>query len=55
MIDRIPIDPRICEGRTTIGGMGITVDFVLTPLGAMGFMHDQTIPSWKRRRLQYVS
>ena len=29
MIDRITIAPRICEGRPTIRGMRITVDFVL--------------------------
>jgi uncharacterized protein (DUF433 family) len=33
MIDRITIDPRICEGRPTIRGMRITVDFVLKLLG----------------------
>ena len=33
MIDRITIDPQICEGRPTIRGMRITVDFVLKLLG----------------------
>ena len=33
MIDRITIDPGVCEGRPTIRGMRITVDFVLKLLG----------------------
>jgi uncharacterized protein (DUF433 family) len=33
MLDRIKIDPRVCEGRATIRGLRITVDFVLKLLG----------------------
>ena len=33
MLDRIKIDPRVCEGKPTIRGMRITVDFVLKLLG----------------------
>jgi uncharacterized protein (DUF433 family) len=33
MLDRIKIDPAVCEGRPTIRGMRITVDFVLKLLG----------------------
>lgn len=33
MLDRIRIDPKICEGKPTIRGMRITVDFVLKLLG----------------------
>lgn len=33
MLNRIHIDPRICEGKPTIRGMRITVDFVLKLLG----------------------
>jgi uncharacterized protein (DUF433 family) len=33
MLDRIKIDPRVCEGRPTIRGLRITVDFVLKLLG----------------------
>ena len=33
MLSRIKIDPNICEGRPTIRGLRITVDFVLKLLG----------------------
>jgi uncharacterized protein (DUF433 family) len=33
MLDRIRIDPQICEGKPTIRGMRITVDFVLKLIG----------------------
>lgn len=33
MLDRIRVDPRVCEGKPTIRGMRITVDFVLKLLG----------------------
>jgi uncharacterized protein (DUF433 family) len=33
MLDRIKIDPSVCEGKPTIRGMRITVDFVLKLLG----------------------
>jgi len=33
MLDRIKIDPEVCEGKPTIRGMRITVDFVLKLLG----------------------
>jgi uncharacterized protein (DUF433 family) len=33
MLDRITINPEICEGKPTIRGMRITVDFVLKLLG----------------------
>ena len=33
MFDRIRIDPGVCEGRPTIRGLRITVDFVLKLLG----------------------
>ena len=33
MFDRITVDPRICEGRATIRGMRITVEFVLKLIG----------------------
>jgi len=33
MLDRIKIDPAVCEGKPTIRGMRITVEFVLKLLG----------------------
>lgn len=33
MLDRIRIDPELCEGKPTIRGLRITVDFVLKLLG----------------------
>ena len=33
MLDRIRVDPRVCEGKPTIRGLRITVDFVLKLLG----------------------
>lgn len=33
MLERIQVDPRVCEGRPTIRGLRITVEFVLKLLG----------------------
>lgn len=33
MLDRIQVDPRVCEGKATIRGLRITVDFVLKLIG----------------------
>jgi uncharacterized protein (DUF433 family) len=33
MLDRIKVDPSVCNGRPTIRGLRITVDFVLKLLG----------------------
>jgi uncharacterized protein (DUF433 family) len=33
MLDRIKVDPAVCEGKPTIRGLRITVDFVLKLLG----------------------
>jgi uncharacterized protein (DUF433 family) len=33
MLDRIRIDPQVCEGKPVIRGLRITVDFVLKLLG----------------------
>jgi len=45
MIDRITIDPKVCEGRPTIRGMRITVDFVLKLVGD-GMNADQIIVAY---------
>jgi uncharacterized protein (DUF433 family) len=42
MFERIKIDPRICEGKPTIRGMRITVDFVLKLLGD-GYSADEIV------------
>lgn len=33
MLTRITVDPRVCEGKPTIRGTRMTVDFVLKLLG----------------------
>ena len=33
MLDRIIVDPEVCNGKATIRGMRITVDFVLKLIG----------------------
>ena len=42
MLDRIHIDPDICEGKPIIRNMRITVDFVLKLLGD-GYTADEII------------
>ena len=33
MLDRIKIDPNVCEGKPTVRGLRFTVDFLLKLLG----------------------
>jgi uncharacterized protein (DUF433 family) len=42
MLDRIKIDPAVCEGKPTIRGMRITVEFVLKLLGD-GYTADEIV------------
>ena len=42
VLDRISVDPKVCEGKATIRGMRITVDFVLKLLGD-GYSSDQIV------------
>ncbi len=42
MLDRIRVDPRVCEGKATIRGLRITVDFVLKLLGD-GYSADEIV------------
>lgn len=42
MLDRISVDPKICDGRPTIRGLRITVDFILKLLGD-GYTADEIV------------
>ena len=42
MFDRIQLDPAVCEGKATIRGLRITVDFVLKLLGD-GYTADEIV------------
>jgi uncharacterized protein (DUF433 family) len=45
MLDRIRVDPRVCEGKATIRGLRITVDFVLKLLGD-GYDADEIVTQY---------
>jgi uncharacterized protein (DUF433 family) len=45
MLDRIKIDPQVCEGKPTIRGMRITVEFVLKLLGD-GYTADDIVSEY---------
>jgi uncharacterized protein (DUF433 family) len=45
MLDRIKVDPGVCDGKPTIRGLRITVDFVLKLLGD-GYSVDQIIQEY---------
>jgi uncharacterized protein (DUF433 family) len=45
MLDRIKVDPRVCNGRPTIRGMRFTVDFVLRLLGD-GYTADEIVKNY---------
>jgi uncharacterized protein (DUF433 family) len=45
VLDRIQIDPRVCEGKATIRGLRITIDFVLKLLGD-GYTADEIIKEY---------
>lgn len=42
MLDRIKVDPAVCNGRPTIRGLRITVDFVLKLVGD-GYTADEIV------------
>jgi uncharacterized protein (DUF433 family) len=42
MFDRIKVDPQVCEGRPTVRGLRITVDFILKLLGE-GYTADEIV------------
>lgn len=42
MLERIKVDPGVCEGKATIRGLRITVDFVLKLRGD-GYSADEIV------------
>lgn len=42
MLDRITIDPAVCQGKPTVRGLRITVDYILKLLGD-GFTADDIV------------
>lgn len=45
MLDRIKVNPAICEGKPTIRNLRITVDFILKLLGD-GYTTDEIIMNY---------
>ena len=45
MLDRISVDPRVCDGKPTIRRLRITVDFVLKLLGD-GYTADEIVQEY---------
>jgi len=45
MLDRIRVAPAVCEGKATIRGLRITVDFVLKLLGD-GYTADEIVAEY---------
>ena len=45
MLDRIVVDPRICEGKPTIKGLRITAEFILKLLGD-GYMASEIVSDY---------
>jgi uncharacterized protein (DUF433 family) len=51
--DRIKVDPNVCEGKPTVRGLRITVDFVLKLLGD-GYTAEQIIGEYPELELNDV-
>jgi len=45
MLDRISVNPEICEGKPTIRNLRITVDFILKLIGD-GYSADEIIKNY---------
>lgn len=45
--DRIQVDPQVCQGKPTIRGLRITVDFVLKLIGD-GYTTEQIIHEYPK-------
>ncbi len=44
-LDRIAVDPKVCQGRATVRGTRITVDFVLKLIGN-GYSVDEIVQDY---------
>jgi uncharacterized protein (DUF433 family) len=53
MLDRIRIDPRICQGKPTVRGLRFTVDFVLKLLGD-GYSAEDIVREYPELELEDV-
>lgn len=53
MLDRITVDPRVCDGKPTIRGMRFTVDFVLKLLGD-GYAAQEIVKEYPELELEDV-
>lgn len=53
MLDRIQIDPRICQGKPTVRGLRFTVDFVLKLLGD-GYSAEDIVREYPELELEDV-
>jgi uncharacterized protein (DUF433 family) len=52
MLDRITIDPRVCEGKPTVRGLRFTVDFVLRLL-ADGYTAEEIVATLEGSRSRF--
>ena len=53
MIDRITVDPKVCQGRATVRGTRITVDFVLKLIGN-GYTPEDVVREYPELKLDDV-
>ena len=53
MLDRIKVDPNVCQGMPTIRGMRLTVEFVLKLLGS-GYTADDIVREYPELELDDV-
>jgi uncharacterized protein (DUF433 family) len=51
--DRITVNPKVCEGKATIRGLRITVDFVLKLLGD-GYTAEQIVREYPELQIDDV-
>lgn len=53
MLNRIQVDPRLCQGKPTIRGLRFTVDFVLKLLGD-GYTAEDIVREYPELELEDV-